>query len=82
MTDSVEELQRINKSLRVQLAYAHTERDYYRGQVGLMEHTLETIAMPKRADGTYNRCREACELLAKETLAAVRQAFKEEVCQK
>jgi hypothetical protein len=82
MTESFEELQRINKSLRAQLAYARKELDYYRGQVGRMEHTLEAIAMPKRADGTYNRCREACELLAKETLESVRQAFKEEVCQK
>lgn len=29
---------------------------------------LELIAAPKRSDGTYNRCREACEILAKETL--------------
>jgi hypothetical protein len=29
---------------------------------------LELIASPKRADGTYNRSREACEQLAKETL--------------
>ena len=29
---------------------------------------LELIAAPKRSDGTYNRCREACEQLAKETL--------------
>jgi hypothetical protein len=82
MTESVEDLQRSNKSLRAQLAYAQKERDYYRGQVSRMEHTLEAIATPKRADGTYNRCREACELLAKETLEAVRQAFKKEVCQK
>jgi prefoldin subunit 5 len=30
---------------------------------------LELIATPKRSDGTYNRCREACETLAKEALA-------------
>ena len=29
---------------------------------------LELIAMPKRADGTYNLCREACEQIAKEAL--------------
>lgn len=29
---------------------------------------LELIAAPKRPDGTYNRCREACEQLARETL--------------
>ena len=31
--------------------------------------TLELIAAPKRSDGTYNRCREACETLAKEALS-------------
>jgi hypothetical protein len=30
--------------------------------------TLNLIAVPKRNDGTYNRCREACEVLARETL--------------
>lgn len=29
---------------------------------------LELIAAPKRPDGTYNRCREACEKLAREVL--------------
>ncbi|GBG14271.1 ribonuclease HI [Novimethylophilus kurashikiensis] len=29
---------------------------------------LELIAAPARPDGTYNRCREACEQLAQETL--------------
>lgn len=32
------------------------------------ESALELIAAPKRRDGTYNRCREACEILAKEAL--------------
>jgi hypothetical protein len=31
---------------------------------------LERIATPKRADGTYNNCREACEQIAKEALHA------------
>lgn len=31
---------------------------------------LELIAVPKRKDGTYNRCREACEVLAREALNA------------
>ena len=29
---------------------------------------LQLIAAPRRADGTYNRSREACEQLAKEAL--------------
>lgn len=33
--------------------------------------TLTLIANPKRTDGTYNRSREACELLAKEALTPV-----------
>ena len=32
------------------------------------EAALELIAAPKRPDGTYNRCREACEKLAKDVL--------------
>ncbi len=32
------------------------------------ESALELIAAPKRPDGTYNRCREACEQIAKEAL--------------
>jgi hypothetical protein len=30
--------------------------------------TLELIAAPARADGTYNRSREACQQLAREVL--------------
>jgi len=33
-----------------------------------LEEALQLIAMPKRPDGTYNLCREACEQLASETL--------------
>lgn len=34
---------------------------------------LELVASPKRPDGTYNRSREACEKLAADALAKVRQ---------
>lgn len=34
---------------------------------------LELIAIPKRADGTYNRCREACEELARSALEKFKQ---------
>lgn len=37
------------------------ERDRYKA-------ALELIATPKRPDGTYNRCRYACEQLASEAL--------------
>jgi hypothetical protein len=33
--------------------------------------TLTLIATPKRPDGTYNRDREACEQMAKETLKRI-----------
>lgn len=34
------------------------------GECQRLRDVLEVIAMPKRADGTYNRSREACENLA------------------
>lgn len=37
-------------------------------QIAKLKKALDLIAMPKRADGTYNRCREAYEQLAKEAL--------------
>lgn len=45
-------------------------RAYEKGETRLANHraALELIATPMRPDGTYNRDRRACELLAKETL--------------
>lgn len=37
-------------------------------QVERLRAALELVAAPKRADGTYNRCREACEELARDAL--------------
>ena len=37
-------------------------------EVARLRQALELIACPERPDGTYNRGREACELLAKEAL--------------
>jgi hypothetical protein len=36
-----------------------------------MESALRLIATPKRPDGTYNHCREACEQLAREALESL-----------
>lgn len=36
--------------------------------VSKYESALQQVAVPKRADGTYNRDREACEQLAREAL--------------
>lgn len=38
-----------------------------------LREALELIATPKRSDGTYNRCREACEDLDKRVLETVLQ---------
>lgn len=38
---------------------------------GSMHTALELIAAPRRPDGTYNRNRAACEVLARETLNQV-----------
>lgn len=54
MQDQISQLVNDNYFLRKKLNAANT--------------ALELIAAPKRSDGTYNRCREACERLAKETL--------------
>ncbi len=40
----------------------------YMSERDALRAALELIAAPVRADGTYNRCREACELLAREAL--------------
>lgn len=45
-------------------------RGYRAAQRDHLRETLELIAAPKRADGTYNRSREACEKLARDALAA------------
>ncbi len=47
--------------LRSYLLKTEAERNRYRA-------VLELVASPKRPDGTYNRDREACELIAKEAL--------------
>jgi hypothetical protein len=39
-----------------------------KAEVERLRAALELIATPRRPDGTYNRCREACETLAKEAL--------------
>ena len=39
--------------------------------IAQMEQALLQVAAPKRPDGTYNHCREACEQLAKDALRRV-----------
>ena len=48
-------------------------------EVARIRSTLELIAAPIRPDGTYNRDRRACELLAKEALEpAPEEPFKKD----
>ena len=68
MEPTIDDLNRITKSLRAQLVYNRRELEFYREQYGEFHNALSLIAAPKRADGTYNRCREACEQLAKQVL--------------
>jgi hypothetical protein len=42
--------------------------DEIMGRMLEYENALRLIAAPKRSDGTYDRCREACEDLAKKVL--------------
>jgi hypothetical protein len=54
LEDEYKSLLEYKERIEAQLAYA--------------KGALALIATPKRSDGTYNRSREACEQLAKETL--------------
>lgn len=48
------------------------DNEYLLGKIAAYEGVLDLIAAGERADGTYNRSREACEQLAKEVLAVCR----------
>lgn len=47
-------------------------------EIARLRSVLELIAASPRADGTYNRCREACEQLANEALAKENTPLKSE----
>lgn len=51
-----------------QISVLTNENYFLRKKLNAANTALELIAAPKRSDGTYNRCREACERLAKEAL--------------
>jgi chromosome segregation ATPase len=55
-------------ALRAELERTRQERDEARRERDRLRKALELIAAPKRADGTYNRCREACEQIARAAL--------------
>ncbi len=46
--------------------------DTYKAERDALRAALELIAAPVRADGTYNRCREACEVVARDAITAAK----------
>lgn len=54
--------------LRRQLMHLDCNLSEVTSEYERYRRALEQIAAPKRPDGTYNRCREACELLARQAL--------------
>jgi predicted nucleic acid-binding protein len=61
LTIESEMLRALSRKLERELAASKAE-------VERLRSALELIAAPKRPDGTYNRCREACEKLASKAL--------------
>jgi cell division septum initiation protein DivIVA len=61
VTEDYENKIKENKMLKEELNTSKAE-------VERLRSALELIAAPKRPDGTYNRCREACETLASKAL--------------
>lgn len=58
-----------NKKLKTKIEKLKERVLFLQDRCGNYETVLALIATPKRADGTYNRCREACEELAKKALS-------------
>jgi hypothetical protein len=57
--------------LRHELSFYIEYGDKLRDKLFIAEQALNLIAAPKRSDGTYNRCREACQTLAQEALKEI-----------
>ena len=74
VAEEVKELDEANEHHR-QLARVSRDNELKATkQRDLAVEALEKIAAPVRVDGTYNRCREACEILARETLSAIKES--------
>lgn len=59
--------------LSLQIKQLTAERDCWIDTANMFKEALELIAASRRPDGTYNRCREACEIIARETLEGIKQ---------
>ncbi len=57
--------------LQTRTANLVLEIEALEAKLAVAKEALELIAAPTRADGSYNRCREACELLAREALRKI-----------
>ena len=66
--EGIQAVQNKIKSLEAELALAKEKLAEHDALILKYKTALDLIAAPKRADGTYNRSREACELLASEAL--------------
>lgn len=65
LPELIAEVERLQKFVNA-LSDEHYEAQVKENQ--RLREALELIAAQKRPDGTYNRCREACEKLAREAL--------------
>ena len=55
-------------ALSARLVASENHVKFLRKDNARLRAALELIAAPMRPDGTYNRCREACEVIAQEAL--------------
>jgi len=62
-----EEIEQLKQELSLYIDFSNKLRN----RLSIAEQALNLIAAPKRSDGTYNRCREACQTLAQETLKEI-----------
>lgn len=77
LTDAANEIERLQNALGAERPVGDagfvvdSQRDEIEQlhlRVAAIEAALHTVAMPKRPDGTYNNCREACEKIARNAL--------------
>lgn len=62
-----EEIEQLKQELSLYIDFSNKLRN----RLTIAEQALNLIAAPKRSDGTYNRCREACQTLAQQALKEI-----------
>jgi hypothetical protein len=68
-SDFARQIERELAASKAEVERLRKQLDELHNEVAKLCKALELIAAPKRPDGTYNRCREVCEVLAREALA-------------